>query len=59
MKFLDKIGNFKKHTVGMLCCAQLLCHTELFVTQYTAAHQAPLSMGFPRQQHWSGLPLPS
>ena len=23
------------------------------------AHQAPLSMGFPRQEHWSGLPLPS
>ena len=25
----------------------------------TAAHQAPLSMGFPRQKYWSGLPFPS
>ena len=25
----------------------------------TAAHEAPLSMGFPRQEYWSGLPLPS
>ena len=29
------------------------------VTPWTAAHQAPLSMGFPRQEYWSGLPLPS
>jgi len=30
-----------------------------FVTPWTVAHQAPLSMGFPRQEHWSGLPFPS
>ena len=28
-------------------------------TPWTVAHQAPLSMGFPRQGYWSGLPLPS
>ena len=28
-------------------------------TQWTVAHQAPLSMGWPRQEHWSGLPFPS
>ena len=28
-------------------------------TPWTAAHQAPLSMGFPRQEYWSGLPFPS
>ena len=28
-------------------------------TPETAAHQAPLSLGFSRQEHWSGLPLPS
>ena len=28
------------------------------VTPWTAAHQAPLSMGFSRQEHWSGLPFP-
>ena len=29
-----------------------------FVTPWTVAHQAPLSMGFPRQEYWSGLPFP-
>jgi len=29
------------------------------VTPWTAAHQAPLSMGFSRQGYWSGLPFPS
>ena len=31
---------------------------RLFATPWTAAYQAPLSMGFSRQQHWSGLPCP-
>ena len=31
----------------------------LFTTSWTAAHQAPLSVGFPRQEYWSGVPLPS
>ena len=31
----------------------------LLVTSRTAAHQAPPSMGFPRQEYWSGVPLPS
>ena len=29
------------------------------VTPWTVAHQAALSMGFPRQQYWNGLPFPS
>ena len=29
------------------------------VTPWTVAHQAALSMGFPRQEHWSGQPFPS
>ena len=32
---------------------------QLFATPWTAAYQAPLSMGFSRQEYWSGLPLPS
>ena len=32
---------------------------RLCATPYTAAHQAPLSLGFSRQEHWSGLPFPS
>ena len=30
-----------------------------FATPWTVAHQVPLSMGFSRQEHWSGLPFPS
>ena len=36
-----------------------LNRVRLFVTPWTAAHQAPLSMGFSRQEYWSGVPLPS
>ena len=36
-----------------------LSRVRLFVTPWTAAYQAPLSMGFSRQEYWSGLPLPS
>ena len=32
---------------------------RLFVTPWTIAYQAPLSMGFSRQEYWSGLPFPS
>ena len=32
---------------------------QLFATPWTVAHQAPLSMGFSRQEYWSGLPFPS
>ena len=34
-------------------------HVQLCVTPEMAAHQAPLSLGFFRQEHWSGLPFPS
>ena len=33
-------------------------HVLLFVTQWTVAHQAPLTMGFSRQEYWSGLSCP-
>ena len=42
-----------------MLCAQSLTHVPLFATPQTVAHQAPLSMGLPRQEHWSGLPFPS
>ena len=32
---------------------------DSFLTPWTIARQAPLSMGFPRQEYWSGLPFPS
>ena len=42
--------------VYMLNC---FSHVQLFVTLWTVAHQAPLSMGFSKQEHWSRLPCPS
>ena len=36
-----------------------LSHVQLLATAWTAAFQAPLSMGFSRQEYWSGVPLPS
>ena len=36
-----------------------LSHVQLFATPWTVAYQAPLSMGFSREEYWSGLPFPS
>ena len=36
-----------------------LCRAQFLVTPWTAAFQAPPSMGFSRQEYWSGVPLPS
>ena len=38
---------------------QWLSHVQLFATLWAIAPQAPLSMGFPRQEYWSGVPFPS
>ena len=37
----------------------MLSHVRLFATPWTVALQAPLSMGFSKQEYWSGLPFPS
>ena len=42
-----------------VCVCQLLSCVQLFATPQTVAHQAPLSMRFSKQEHWSGLPVPS
>ena len=36
-----------------------LSRVQLLATPWTSAHQAPPSMGFSRQEYWSGLPFPS
>ena len=55
----------------MCICVYIYIHTHgggdglvtnsgpTFVTPWTVAHQSPLSMGFPRQEYWSGLTFPS
>ena len=50
-----------KYLVYSLLLLLLSCfsHVQLCATPQTAAHQAPLSLGFSRQEHWSGLPFPS
>ena len=42
-----------------MCALSLLRHVLLFETPRTVARQAPLSMGFPRQEYWSELPFHS
>ena len=46
-----------------LTCATIdvsvLSHVQVFVTLWTVAYQAPLCMGFSRQEYWSGLPFPT
>ena len=44
---------------GSMCTPAKSIQLCLFVTSWTVAHQAPLSMGFSRQGYWSGLPFPS
>ena len=40
-------------------CVCVLSHVRFFATPWTVARQALLSMGFLRQEYWSGLPFPS
>ena len=52
---LDKLSNSKKERKKV----KSLSRVRLFATPWTVAYQAPLSMGFSRQECWSGLPFPS
>ena len=63
MQYLASLGN---HAVAVGCtnrwclplCVCALSHVQLLVTPWTVACQAPLSMGFSKQEYWSGLPCP-
>ena len=50
---------FSNHFTCMWALLSHFSHVQLFVTPWTVARQVPLSMGFSRQEHWSGLPFPS
>ena len=41
------------------CMLRHFSHVRLFMTPWTVAHQISLSLGFSRQEYWSGLPFPS
>ena len=44
--------------VCVCMCVCSLSYVQLFATPWTVTHQAPLSMGFLRQEYWSGMPFP-
>ena len=47
----------RKIKIMHACMLSHFSHVQLCATPWTAAHQAPLSTGFSRQEYWSGLPL--
>ena len=47
------------HTHTHIYKVKSLSHVRLFATPWTVAYQVPPSMGFSRQEYWSGLPFPS
>ena len=51
----NKISSLK----NISACVCMLSCIQLFAAPRTVAHQAPLSIGFSRQEYWSGLPFPS
>ena len=53
------ISAVQQHESAIRAC--ILSHfsrVQLLAALWTGAHQVPLSLGFPRQEHWSGLPFP-
>ena len=55
-----KIARTNNERYNTLCLLlSHFSHVRLCATPETTAHQAPPSLGFSRQKHWSGLPLPS
>ena len=59
---MERLGDFSTQTLSlksMLLLLSRFSRVRLCATPETAAHQAPLSLGFSRQEHWSGLPFPS
>ena len=57
LSFLRNFSPF--YLVYFLLIVCVLSYVQLFATPWTVAHQAPLFMGFSRQEYWSRLPFPS
>ena len=51
--------NLDSETPQIVCVLSCFSHVQLFATLWTVARQAPLSMGFSRQEYWSRLPFAS
>ena len=54
-----KLASYFTETLLLLLLLSRFSRVQLCATPKTAAHQAPPSLGFSRQEHWSGLPFPS
>ena len=54
---LERHTHLHIHTHTHMCYVCMLSHAQLFVTPWIAAHQTPLTLGFPRQEYRSGLPF--
>ena len=55
------VYNLAKEDLGLSACvcAKSFSHVRLLATLWTVAHQASLSIGFSKQEYWSGLSCPS
>ena len=61
-KYMGKLKDAflgRKVMTNLLLLLSRFSHVRLCVTPEMAAYQAPPSLGFSRQEHWSGLPFPS
>ena len=56
--FMIYLSDDNQVLLNLVVVKSLSC-VRLFVTPWTVAYQAPQSMGFSRQEYWSGLPFPS
>jgi len=59
LSFHEENGSFEPKWRRLSAVLSRFSRVRLCVTPQTAAHQAPPSLGFSRQEHWSGLPFPS
>ena len=57
--FINYLTVFHEHLGNFQFLIMCVSHSVKYVTPWTAAHQAPLCMEFPRQEYWSGWPFPS
>ena len=57
--FYNEVGSEVSERAMHACRLSCFSCVPLCVTLWTAAHQAPLSMGFSRREYWNGVPFPS
>ena len=57
--YFTNINTIYMYSSNLVCVCELLSYVQLFATPWNVTHQAPLSMGFSKEEYWSGLPFPS